>query len=375
MPTDSIRDAAFCDVLNRELVCALGCTEPIAVAYAAALASQTLGCEPEHMDVACSGNIIKNVKSVTVPNSGGMHGIEAAAVLGAVGGDAKSALEVLESVNDTDRARVAELLADAGYCDVSLVEGVPNLYIKVTATAGGHTAVVEITDYHTNVTCHTLDGVPVCGKSAGECAACAERVVAERATGSADTPMSIESIIDFIEGGDIEGARAAVERQIELNGAISAEGLAHAWGAEVGRTLLGARADDVACRARARAAAGSDARMNGCALPVAIVCGSGNQGITCALPVMEYAEYLRCDHERLDAVRPYRRAYQELYRCALGVLRCYLRRVRRRRCDYLAVRWHARADWRDGFEHARQRGRHRVRWRQGKLCRQDFRCR
>ena len=299
MPTDSIRDAAFCDVLNRELVCALGCTEPIAVAYAAALASQTLGCEPDHMDVACSGNIIKNVKSVTVPNSGGMHGIEAAAVLGAVGGDAKSALEVLESVDDEDRARVTELLADAGYCDVSLVEGVPNLYIKVTATAGGHTAVVEITDHHTNVTCHTLDGIPVCGKSAGECAACAERVVAERAADNADTPMSIETIIDFIEDGDIEDARAAVERQIELNGAISAEGLAHAWGAEVGRTLLGARADDVACRARARAAAGSDARMNGCALPVAIVCGSGNQGITCALPVMEYAEYLRCDHERL----------------------------------------------------------------------------
>ncbi len=169
MPTDSLRDAAFCDVLNRELVCALGCTEPIAVAYAAALASQTLGCEPDHMDVACSGNIIKNVKSVTVPNSGGMHGIEAAAVLGAVGGDAKSALEVLESVNDEDRARVAELLADAGYCDVSLVEGVPNLYIKVTATAGGHTAVVEITDHHTNVTCHTLDGIPVCGKSGGVC--------------------------------------------------------------------------------------------------------------------------------------------------------------------------------------------------------------
>ena len=127
----------------------------------------------------------------------------------------------------------------------------------------------------------------------------AERVVAERAADNADTPMSIESIIDFIEDGDIEGARAAVERQIELNGAISAEGLANAWGAEVGRTLLGARADDVACRARARAAAGSDARMNGCALPVAIVCGSGNQGITCALPVMEYADYLRCDHERL----------------------------------------------------------------------------
>ena len=299
MPTDSLRDAAFCDVLNRELVCALGCTEPIAVAYAAALASQTLGCEPDHMDVACSGNIIKNVKSVTVPNSGGMHGIEAAAVLGAVGGDAKSALEVLESVNDEDRARVAELLADAGYCDVSLVEGVPNLYIKVTATAGGHTAVVEITDHHTNVTCHTLDGIPVCGKSAGECAACAERVVAERAADNADTPMSIDSIIDFIEDGDIEGARAAVERQIELNGAISAEGLAHAWGAEVGRTLLGARADDVACRARARAAAGSDARMSGCEMPVIIVSGSGNQGITASVPVAIYARAFGIGRERL----------------------------------------------------------------------------
>ena len=299
MPTDPIRDVAYCETLNRELVCALGCTEPIAVAYAAALASQTLCGEPEHMDVACSGNIIKNVKSVTVPNSGGMRGIEAAAVLGAVGGDAKSALEVLESVDDVARARANELLVDPSYCNVSLVEGVPNLYIKVTATYGSHVAVVEIIDHHTNVTCHTLDGIPVCGKSAGECAACAERVVAERASVSAEAPMTVESIIDFIENGDIDAAREAVERQIELNGAISAEGLAHSWGAEVGRTLLGARAADVACRARARAAAGSDARMNGCALPVVIVCGSGNQGITCALPVMEYAEFLRCDHERL----------------------------------------------------------------------------
>ena len=191
----------------------------------------------------------------------------------------------------------------------------------------------------------------------GRCAACAERVVAERAADNADTPMSIETIIDFIEDGDIEDARAAVERQIELNGAISAEGLAHAWGAEVGRTLLGARADDVACRARARAAAGSDARMNGCALPVAIVCGSGNQGITCALPVMEYAEYLRCDHERLvrammlsDLIAVHIKSY---IGALFGVLRCYLRCMRRRRCDYLAVRWHARTDWRDRLEHAR----------------------
>ena len=182
--------------------------------------------------------------------------------------------------------------------NVSLVEGVPNLYIKVTATYGIHVAVVEIIDHHTNVTCHTLTASQ-CAASRRGGAACAEHVVAERASVSAEAPMTVESIIDFIENGDIDAAREAVERQIELNGAISAEGLAHSWGAEVGRTLLGARAADVACRARARAAAGSDARMNGCALPVVIVCGSGNQGITCALPVMEYAEFLRCDHERL----------------------------------------------------------------------------
>ena len=298
------RDRAFTTILNRELVCALGCTEPIAVAYAAALARQTLGAEPEHMEVSCSGNIIKNVKSVTVPNSGGMHGIEPAAVLGAVGGDASHALEVLESVDDTARARTKELLAHDGYCDVSLARDVPNLYIDIVATAASHTAEVEITDRHTNVTRRTLDGVPVCGRAAGECARCAEVSAETRGVQGPDTSvLNLDDIIDAVEQGDLSGARAAVERQIELNGAISAEGLAQPWGAEVGRTLLAARADDVACRARARAAAGSDARMNGCALPVVIVCGSGNQGITCSLPVMEYAKYLHVEHDKLiDAV-------------------------------------------------------------------------
>ena len=301
-PSD--RDRAFAAILNRELVCALGCTEPIAVAYAAALARQTLGMEPERLGVTCSGNIVKNVKSVTVPNSGGMHGIEPAAVLGAVGGDASSALEVLESVDDAARSRAAELLADEGYCTVSLAHDVPNLYIDIVATASGHAAEVEIADRHTNVTRRTLDGVPVCGRAAGECAQCAEASAANGGSKGHDTTvLNLEDIIDAIEQGDLSEAREAVERQIELNGAISAEGLANPWGAEVGRTLLAARADDVACRARARAAAGSDARMNGCALPVVIVCGSGNQGITCSLPVMEYAGYLHVDHAKLvDAV-------------------------------------------------------------------------
>ena len=307
------RDRALCELLDGELVCALGCTEPIAVAYAAALARLVLGCEPEAMRVGCSGNIIKNVKSVTVPNSGGMRGVEAAAVLGAVGGNAAAALEVLEGVDDAHRARTVELLGSDGYCEVSLVEGVPNLYIDVRAEALGHVAEVAISEHHTNVVRCTRDGVPanqLCPAArggevedacSGTCALlnAAGPAAAEPSHARPVEGMSLDMIMDFVESGDIEGARAALERQLELNRAISDEGLRNSWGAEVGRTLLATRGDDVACRARARAAAGSDARMSGCALPVAIVCGSGNQGITCALPVLTYGEQLGVPHDRL----------------------------------------------------------------------------
>ena len=307
------RDEALCELLNGELICALGCTEPIAVAYAAALARLVLGCEPEALKVGCSGNIIKNVKSVTVPNSDGMRGVEAAAVLGAVGGNAAAALEVLETVTDADRAHARELLARPGYCDVELVEGVPNLYIEVRAEALGHTAEVAISEHHTNVVRCTRDGVPatqlcpaarggdVVDACSGTCALMAAVSQDEATPVSISRPLgglSLDVILDFVESGDISHAREALERQLDLNKDISDEGLRSAWGAEVGRTLLATRGDDVACRARARAAAGSDARMSGCALPVAIVCGSGNQGITCAMPVLTYAEDLGIDRDR-----------------------------------------------------------------------------
>ena len=290
------RDRTFCDILNRELVCALGCTEPIAVAYAAALARETLGCEPERLELDCSGNIIKNVKSATVPNSGGLAGLEAAATLGAVGGNAASALEVLEDVDDTDRARTRELLARAGYADVSLAVDVPNLYIRVRAHASGHVADVIIAEHHTNVVYRALDGVKLDG------AYDSPEAVASDARDAHDqvlSALSLEAIIEFAEHGSIEAARDALERQLSLNDAISREGLEHAWGAEVGRTLLDSREADTPCRARARAAAGSDARMSGCAMPVVIVCGSGNQGITACLPVLEYAERLGVEGDRL----------------------------------------------------------------------------
>lgn len=310
------RDAALGDLLNGELICALGCTEPIALAYAAALARLVLGCEPEKLTVGCSGNIIKNVKSVTVPNSGGMRGVEAAAVLGAVGGDASAALETLEGVTNADIVRTRELLAREGYTDISLIEGVPNLYIEVRAEALGHAAEVAISEHHTNVVRCTRDGVPaiqLCPAAraerdvedacSGTCALMSAVSVQEAAEDESQTApvpgLSLDVILDYVESGDISHVRASLERQLTLNAAISAEGLENAWGAEVGRTLLATRGDDLACRARARAAAGSDARMSGCALPVAIVCGSGNQGITCALPVLTYAEELGIEGERL----------------------------------------------------------------------------
>lgn len=287
----------YLDILRRELVCALGCTEPIAVAYVAALARDALGATPEHLEVSCSGNIIKNVKSVTVPNSGDQRGIEAAATLGAVGGDATRALEVLEGVGEKDRQRTRELVS-AGFCSVSLAEGVPNLYVRAVATGQGHTGVACVAGRHTNVVELSRDGVTVSvdGVTTNEQDTCG-------ADGEPEEPglssLSLEGIWEFVHEVYVEDIREMVERQVELNAAISDEGLSGDWGARIGKTLLLTRPDDISCRARAAAAAGSDARMSGCAMPVVINCGSGNQGITCSLPVAEYARYLRVPHDEM----------------------------------------------------------------------------
>lgn len=281
-------------ILREELVCALGCTEPIAVAYAAALARAALASAPERLHVACSGNIIKNVKSVTVPNSGGMRGIEAAATLGAVGGDPTRDLEVLQSVDVDDIDRTRELV-DAGFCDVELAEGVPNLYVRVVAAGAGHTAVACIEERHTNVVELSLDGRPTV--AAGK-AASGQR--SEAAGPGADRgQLSLRSIWDFAHEVRLEDVDELISRQIETNQAISREGLTNRWGANIGSTLLKSRPNDISCKARAAAAAGSDARMSGCAMPVVINCGSGNQGITCSQPVLEYAHDLWSTHEEL----------------------------------------------------------------------------
>ncbi len=290
---DAVAYANHVAILQEELVCALGCTEPIAVAYGAALARAALGKVPEHMSVACSGNIIKNVKSVTVPNSGSMRGIEAAAILGAVGGDETRALEVLESVTDADRAETTRLLNEQ-ICSVELAENVPNLYIRIVAEADGHTAISRLEERHTNVTELTLDGVPTI---VGGISATAADPHASEADPRAE--LSLSSIWEFAHTAALEDIDGLISNQITTNKAISDEGLRNRWGANIGSTLLATRSNDITCKARASAAAGSDARMSGCAMPVVICCGSGNQGITCSMPVLEYAHELWASHEDL----------------------------------------------------------------------------
>lgn len=270
------------DLLYSELVPALGCTEPIAIAYAAAKARQVLGAMPEHINITCSGNIIKNVKGVLVPNSGGMKGVGAAAVLGTVGGNADLALEVLSEVTEDDIEKTKQLLAE-GFFTCKLQEGVENLYIVASVKGEGHTASVTIVNRHTTIAEMTKDGQIIyqLSKYSDE-----KKGKEEKKTWT----LTMKGILDFAENVDLDKVRPVLDSQIEMNTAIAKEGLSNVYGAQVGRTLLDCYPEDVRTRARAYAAAGSDARMGGCSLPVVINSGSGNQGMTVSLPVLQYAE-------------------------------------------------------------------------------------
>ena len=279
---DKLQEKQLVDLLYSELVPALGCTEPIAIAYAAAKARQVLGMMPEHIDICCSGNIIKNVKGVLVPNSGGMKGVGAAAVLGVVGGNADLALEVLSEVTDAHIAETKNLLEN-GFFSCQLQEGGANLYIVATVTADGHTASVTIVNRHTMIAEMTRDG-QVIYQLSQYAEAQKEKEQAKPWT------LTMEGILDFANTAELEAVRPLLDSQIEMNTAIAREGLSNVYGAQVGRTLLDCYPEDVRTRARAYAAAGSDARMGGCSLPVVINSGSGNQGMTVSLPVLQYAE-------------------------------------------------------------------------------------
>lgn len=277
---------AYVSVLKKELVPALGCTEPIAVAFAAAKAGELLGEFPLQMRVSCSGNIVKNVKSVTVPNSGGLKGIDAAAILGLVGGNADLALEVLSQVKEDDIRKTKELLK-SDFCSVFLQENVDNLYINVQLRSENHRAEVTVSHRHTNISHAALDGEEIIDS-------CEETVAAE----SRDF-LSVRGILEFADSVLSEDVQDVLDAQIRCNTAISDYGLETPVGAQVGRTLLKDGASDYRTLSKARAAAGSDARMSGCSLPVMINSGSGNQGLTVSLPVITYAEKFNCSREAL----------------------------------------------------------------------------
>lgn len=277
---------AYVRILEEELVPAMGCTEPIALAYAAAKAREILGCIPDQVKVEASGSIIKNVKSVIVPNTNHLKGIPAAAAAGVIAGRSEKELEVIAEVSKEEIDEMIRFLKTAKITVEHVDHGI-TFEIIITVSKGNSQASVRIANYHTNIVHIEKDGevlldIPVEGEK--------EEGLTDRSL------LDMESIWEFVNCVDIEDIRPMISRQIAYNTAIADEGLRGDYGANIGSVLLDTYGDqDVKIRAKARAAAGSDARMNGCELPVIINAGSGNQGMTCSLPVLEYAKELKAD--------------------------------------------------------------------------------
>lgn len=277
-------------VLKDELVPAMGCTEPVAVAYAAALARKTLGALPDSVKVAVSGNILKNVKSVIVPNTDGMRGIPAAVAAGIVAGDAELKLEVVSRINEDDRTEICRYLS-RGCISVEQSDTGCVFDIGISVVANGKSAYVRISGSHTNVVRIEKNGEVLFDKQTSvDDAASLSQFKSE---------LTVKDIVEFADTVDLGEVEDVLDRQIKYNSAIAAEGLKNNYGARVGKILLEAFGNDVHNLAKATAAAGSDARMNGCELPVVIVSGSGNQGMTASLPVVVYAEHIGASREKL----------------------------------------------------------------------------
>lgn len=285
---DAVSYQDYVNILKEELVPAMGCTEPIAIAYAAAVLRETLGRPAERMEVEASGNIIKNVKSVFVPGTGGLRGIPAAAAAGMAAGDPSLDLEVLSQIGEAEQARIREYLAHTPIT-VKLADSPLIFDILVRAWAGEDSALVRIANYHTHIVRIEKNG-----------AVLKDLPVQAAEEGLTDkSVLSVRGILEFAREADLSDVEETLSRQIRFNTAIAQEGLRGDYGANIGQVLLSAYGDDVKIRAKAMAAAGSDARMNGCGLPVVIVSGSGNQGLTASLPVIEYAKELGADQETL----------------------------------------------------------------------------
>ena len=288
MNKSDVKYQAYIKILEEELVPAMGCTEPIALAYGAAKAREVLGCIPEKVYIGVSGSIIKNVKSVIVPNTNHLKGIPAAAAAGIIAGKPERELEVISEVTPDEMKEMAEFLKKAEFEIEHIDNGIVfDIIIKVMK--GDSYAKIRIANYHTTLVLVEKDheiflDIPVKGET--------EEGLTDRSL------LAVESIWDFINTVDTDDIKDILQRQIDYNTAIADEGLRGDYGANIGSVLLDTYGNDVRNRARARAAAGSDARMNGCELPVIINAGSGNQGITCSVPVLEYAKEFGADMDK-----------------------------------------------------------------------------
>lgn len=279
----------YVNILHEELLPAMGCTEPIAIAYCAASAKEHLKGRADRVLVEASGNIIKNVKSVVVPNTEGLRGIQAAAAAGVCAGDASRQLEVISQVSEAQKADIRTFL-DQAKIEVRLADSSLVFDISVTLYAGEHWSKVRIANHHTNIVLVEADGEILMEKPVEEDS---EDGLTDRSV------MRVEDILDFADTVDLDDIRDVISRQITYNMAIAEEGLRGDYGANIGSVLLAVNGDDVKVRAKAMAAAGSDARMSGCELPVIINSGSGNQGITASVPVIVYAREMGVSEEKL----------------------------------------------------------------------------
>ncbi len=284
------RYTKYLDILKEELIPAMGCTEPIAIAYAAAKATQVLGKLPDRVLIKASDNIIKNVKSVVVPNTGNLRGIEASAVAGIVAGDADKVLEVIANVTEPQRKEIS-LFLENKEVTVSKLKSDLTFNLIVSLFCGVSSASVQISHFHTNIVMITKDENVIYQNQ--DCDLINTTSLTDRSF------MNVKDILEFAESVTLSGVKDLLQRQIDCNSKIAEEGIKGDWGANIGSVLLDTYGDDIKTKAKAMAAAGSDARMSGCELPVVIVSGSGNQGITASVPVIWYAKEMGIEKEKL----------------------------------------------------------------------------
>ncbi len=280
----------YCAILREELLTATGCTEPIAIAYCAANLRDTLGVAPDRIVAEVSSNILKNVKSVVVPNTGGLKGIEAAIAVGIVAGRSDRGLQVIAEVPKDAEEQIAAYHARTRF-EITCADSPCALDITLRGFAGERSAVVRIANHHANIVYVEKDGKPL---KEVPVAASADDRLTDRSC------LNVRDILNFAGSVSVELLASLLDGQIALNTAIAEEGLRGGWGAQIGRILLeDYDGGDIKLEAKAYAAAGSDARMSGCEMPVTILSGSGNQGITAALPVIRYAKRLNASKEQL----------------------------------------------------------------------------